>query len=246
MPADSIEAYDIPERVRRYDADMDIMHPLRCKMIDVALEVLPFRSRDALTVLDLGAGTGVFTKRVLERFPHAGVIAVDGAAKMLELAKSRLGPLSDRVTWVHADFLDFPEEAVRPESLDVAVSSYALHHLDASQKRDVLTMIVGALKPGGWMLNADIVIAADSSIESRIQALRVDGVTGRAAQSDERFATPQATRSTLNALEAAENDQPQTLADDLDAFREAGIPTVEVFWKEYREAVIGGMKPVTG
>ena len=41
MRVDSVEAYDPPERVRRYDADMDIMHPLRLKMIDVALELFP-------------------------------------------------------------------------------------------------------------------------------------------------------------------------------------------------------------
>lgn len=39
----SIDACDPPDRVARYDADIDIMHPLRHKMIEIALQVMPFR-----------------------------------------------------------------------------------------------------------------------------------------------------------------------------------------------------------
>ena len=67
MRSDSVEAYDLPERVRTYDADMDIMHPLRGKMIEVALEILPFQQSQPLRTLDLGVGTGVFSKRLLEK-----------------------------------------------------------------------------------------------------------------------------------------------------------------------------------
>jgi hypothetical protein len=67
MHSDSVEAYDLPERVRRYDADMDIMHPLRWKMIEVALELLPFHQTRSLMALDLGVGTGVFSKQFLEK-----------------------------------------------------------------------------------------------------------------------------------------------------------------------------------
>jgi hypothetical protein len=40
-------------------------------------------------------------------------------------------------------------------------------------------------------------------------------------------------------MEAREGDQPLPLAEDLALAREAGL-RVEVFWKEYREAVWGG------
>lgn len=60
MNTNSIDAYDLPERVRTYDTDMEIMHPLRWKMIEIALEVLPFRATEYVNVLDLGVGTGCF------------------------------------------------------------------------------------------------------------------------------------------------------------------------------------------
>ena len=242
MPSDSVEAYDLPERVRTYDADMDIMHPLRWKMIEIALEILPFQPTQPLMALDLGVGTGVFSKLLLEKYPNSEVVAVDGAASMLELAEIRLGELGQRVEWVLSDFKAMPAMATKPETFDVVISSYALHHLDAQEKLDVLKSAVRAMKPAGWFLNADIVVAEASDVERRIQEIRVEAVTDRAPAQDKRFCSTNSTRRFLDDLEAAEEDQPLTLKDDLRILRESGIASAEVFWKEYREAVIGGPK----
>ena len=56
----SIEAYDDVERATTYDTAMDLMHPLRHKMADVAMQVLPFPRDARLTALELGAGSGFF------------------------------------------------------------------------------------------------------------------------------------------------------------------------------------------
>ncbi|MCP4004296.1 MAG: class I SAM-dependent methyltransferase [bacterium] len=242
MHSDSAEAYDLPARVQTYDADMDIMHPLRWKMIDVALEVLPFHQTQSLRALDLGTGTGVFSKRFLEAYPDSEVVAIDGAASMMELAKARLGALGQRVEWVLSDFQSMPATLLKPNTFDVAFSSYALHHLDALEKRAVLNSIVQSIKPGGWFLNADIVVAAAPAVEQRIQEIRINSVTDRAPAKDERFSSTDATRQYLGELEAQEQDQPQTLDEDLRILRESGLSNSEVFWREYREAVIGGSK----
>jgi ubiquinone/menaquinone biosynthesis C-methylase UbiE len=92
---DSITAYDLPARVASYDADMEIMHPNRSKMVDIAIEVLPFDSDASITALEIGTGTGFFTKRFLETFPNSRVISIDGAQSMVELARVRIGSLAD-------------------------------------------------------------------------------------------------------------------------------------------------------
>ncbi len=55
----SIAAYSPRERVAAYDADMEIMHPLRRRMVEVVLEILPFRPSQPLLAIDLGTGTGL-------------------------------------------------------------------------------------------------------------------------------------------------------------------------------------------
>ena len=86
----SIAAYDVSQRVKTYDADMELMHPNRSKMVQVAIEVLPFPRTAALRAIDLGIGTGYFTKQFLNHFPNSRVLGIDGAQAMVELAKARL------------------------------------------------------------------------------------------------------------------------------------------------------------
>ncbi len=244
MGGDSLKAYDVPERVRTYDIDMDVMHPLRHKMIEIILDILPFDQEAALKVMDLGVGTGIFSARVLKKFPNSKVTAIDGAEAMMDIATERLGPMADRLNWIIADFRQLPVETLLADSYDLVISSYALHHLNAAEKSALLKKVVCALKPGGWFLNADIVVAEDKSIEQRLQQLRVEGVTSRASAADKRFASVESTRAYLSQMQIAENDQPQTTAIDLKIIREAGLPAAEIFWKELNEVVIGGPKPV--
>lgn len=242
MDSSSSDAYDFPERVARYDRDMDIMHPLRSKMIEIGVEVLPFDAAEKLRVLDLGVGTGVFSKQLMTAYPKASIVAVDGAASMLDLTATRLTNLSERIQWVHADFRALPNQITGPEKYDVVISSYALHHLNPEEKQAVLNSVVYSMRIGGWLLNADLVAASSPEIERRIQMIRVAGVTARAPESDERFGNEQATRQLLDELEALENDQPLSLDEDLRILRESGVTNAEVFWREYREVVLGGSR----
>jgi len=241
MVEKSIAAYETPARVKSYDADMEIMHPNREKMIQVALEVLPFSPEQAVRALDLGVGTGYFTERFLRRFPHAEVCAVDGAAAMVELAAARLGPLAERVRFLLGDFRELSRLLADNEPFDVAFSSYALHHLGRDDKTVLLRQTRNRLVSGGWFLNADILVAESPEVERRIQEVRVSGIVQRAA-GDARFTDAKATRGFLDRLEAADGDRPLTLQEDLQALRAAGLRGVTVFWLEYREAVCGGMK----
>src|SRR3989304_2683199 len=106
MTRQSVDAYDLPKRVARYDADMAVMHPNRSKMVDVALAVLDLDRGAQLKALDLGPGTGYFPARFLEAFPVSRAEAIDGAEAMLDLARERLGPAASRVTFRGGDFRD--------------------------------------------------------------------------------------------------------------------------------------------
>jgi tRNA (cmo5U34)-methyltransferase len=144
-----------------------------------------------------------------------------------------------------ADFRAIPAAVLSPKTFDLVISSYALHHLDARDKRSVLDAVVPAMRLGGWFVNADIVRARAPQMEARIQEIRVRDVTRRAAASDPRFESPASTRRTLDELEAAECDQPQTLDTDLSILRDSGLEDAEVVWREYREAVLIASRPLS-
>src|SRR6266480_63510 len=111
MSEQSIAAYDVSQRVKTYDGDMELMHPNRSKMVQIAIEVLPFPKTADLRAIDLGIGTGYFTERFLNHFPNSRVLGIDGAQAMIELAKARLISLASRVQFVIGDFRKLQELA---------------------------------------------------------------------------------------------------------------------------------------
>ena len=239
----SIRAYEPEDRVHRYDRDMDLLHPLRHKMLAVALETLPFPTGQALQGLDLGVGTGLFSRCLLDRFPGISILGVDGSETMIELAAERLAGHPGRHRFLCSRFESLPESLERRPQFDLIVSSYALHHLDVAAKGCLLDFLTGLLLPGGWFINADLVIAPDPEIEENIQRLRIEGILARNQGRDPRFVHAGKTRAFLDKLEANEGDQPITLAQDLDLLRASGIGNASLFWQEYREAVYGGFIP---
>jgi tRNA (cmo5U34)-methyltransferase len=241
MTQRSIGAYDLPGRVASYDADMDLMHPNRPRMIQAGLDILPFPESSSLVALDLGVGTGYFTERFLRRFQNGRVVAVDGAAAMIDLARARLGMSADRADFRVGDFRQLQHLGLGGGSIDVVFSSYALHHLTRDDKQRVVSRVVALLRPGGWFINADLVIADTPELESRIQQLRVAGIVSRAGGRDSRFADAASTRRLLDDLEANEGDQPLTVSEDLQILRGAGF-RASVLWLEHREAVCAGVK----
>jgi hypothetical protein len=96
--------------------------------------------------------------------------------------------------------------------------------------------------PGGWFVNADLIVADSPELESRLQQIRIAGIVERAGGSDSRFANSALTRQFLADLELKEADQPLSLAEDLALLRNSGLKNVSAFWLEYRELVSGGQK----
>lgn len=239
---DSIRAYDLEERIKSYDADMDKMHPKRYKMIEIALDFLPYESRTPLKAIDLGTGTGLFTEMFINKFPDSKILAIDGAKTMIDLALTRLGGLAKNVDFEVSDFRELELKNSHINYFDVAYSSFAIHHLSKNEKRDFLKKIWSILKPGGWFVNADLIIAESDIIENRIQQIRTSGIVKRNKGTDSRFKNIEVTRKFLYELEKNEGDNPLTISEDLRIIKEAGFSDFGTLWQEYREVVYCGKK----
>ncbi len=92
-------------------------------------------------VLDAGCGTGRVTELVADAVPEGAVIAVDGSAAMVRLARERVG--AGRVSFEHADLLDLDLD----REVD-AVFSNAVFHWIADHER-LFAVLFAALRPGG-------------------------------------------------------------------------------------------------
>lgn len=101
-------------------------------------------------MVDLAAGSGALSAAILERGRNPGsLILVDGAARMLERARQRLGRAGVTPGYIVADVRAVPLEG---GCADVVAIGYLLHLLDPDARRRVLDEALRLLAPRGRLV----------------------------------------------------------------------------------------------
>lgn len=110
---------------------------------------LPALLADDANLLDLGSGTGFFTRQLAARYESANVIALDIAEGMLHFSRQRVDKKS--LSWLCADAEQLPLAA---NSVDLVFSSLVIQWCaDLSRLMHELARV---LKPGGQLLIATL------------------------------------------------------------------------------------------
>ena len=119
------------------------------------VKMLSNHIRSGMTVLELGCGTGYFTRELARC--GADVVAVDVSPELLEMARANCSAPNVRYEIQNACELSY-----RGDAFDSIVGSSVLHHLEIEE---ALRQIHRVLRPGGTMfftepnmLNPQIVI----------------------------------------------------------------------------------------
>lgn len=117
----------------------------------------------ALSILDLGIGTGETASRILDMHPRARLVGIDSSAEMLRGARRRLP--EGRVTLLEQDL-----GAPLPDGkFDLIVSALAIHHLEGAKKADLFVDVTQHLSRPGLFVMGDVVVPddpADALIEN--------------------------------------------------------------------------------
>jgi SAM-dependent methyltransferase len=130
------------------DLDGEVLHRYWDAVLDWVQQAAP----DARRIVDLGAGTGVGSVGLAERYATAEVFAVDASADMLGRIRHKAQPrgLSERIRTIEAD-LD--EAWPDVENVDLTWASNSLHHLADPDR--VLAALLAATTPGGILAVAE-------------------------------------------------------------------------------------------
>ncbi len=131
-----------PEENARWRAEADeAAHAL-----DMFLAAAPGRGRAAL---ELAAGTGLWTARLIERCDQLTV--VDASPEALALNRERLGASAEQVTYLVADLFTW-----RPtRRYDVVFFSFWLSHVPPARFAAFWSLIGACLAPGGRVFLVD-------------------------------------------------------------------------------------------
>jgi SAM-dependent methyltransferase len=153
-----IDRWDIQQE--RYVADREE----RFQVIgDVVAAVLAGRPSSAdRIVLDLGCGPGSLAGRLADRLPGVRLLGLDADPLMLALAGARYGAALELM---EADFNKGLPDGV-PAQVDAAVSTTALHWLDAAPLAALYRELAARIRPGGVLVNGDHLPADDTELRT--------------------------------------------------------------------------------
>jgi ubiquinone/menaquinone biosynthesis C-methylase UbiE len=130
--------------------------------------------------VDLGAGTG-FVATALAPLVSS-VLAVDVSTAMAAALVERTA--EQGLENVSAEVSDLREFSLPPASVDLVVSSYALHHLSHRDKRILVARAARWLRPGGRLVVADMMFGRGASqrdrniLRQKVTALAAKGPGG--------------------------------------------------------------------
>ena len=215
---------------RDYDRERRMLTPCFDGFYGNAIEVIrDWTAPKNPRVVDLGAGTGLFSAMVADVLPGASFRLLDLSPEMLTKAEERFagtarGTVDTRVFDLAIDDLEGP--------WDLVISALAIHHLNDEEKQELYRQIYAALAPGGLFVNAEQVLGSTPEIDARYvrrwhEAIRAAGA------SDESVARAE-TRMMF--------DQSSTIGDQLVWMRNAGFEHVDCTFKAWRFAVLAGWK----
>lgn len=178
-----------------------------------------------LDILDLGVGTGLTSKIVMDLFPYFRFTVVDFSETMMAGARGRLG--TEQVEYVLADYA---KEVITVNSFDVVMSVIGLHHQTDVGKLAMFTKIRKALSPeNGVFIFGDLVTFRDPQKAATEAARHYHHLVEKAA--DEKTLGEWAHHHMfLNQL--------APLEDQLEWLGVAGFTDVQVRFQQYQTALI--------
>jgi tRNA (cmo5U34)-methyltransferase len=182
---------------------------------------------DAPRVLDVGAGTGLYSAILLDRYPEARLTLIDFSGEMLEIARDRFSGRGN-TEYILGDYTEHPFA----EKYDIVISALSIHHLDAAAKMKFYKRAFDLLTPNGEFLNADQVVGLSPVLHERNMNLWLDFVAGN-GMTDEGIE---------RLKRSMELDDPSTITEQISWLSEAGFSVADCIYQYRNFAVFYGAK----
>jgi tRNA (cmo5U34)-methyltransferase len=230
----------VDEIRRRFDTDVERFSNLETGQsstvdtplaLDLIVRAAAATTPQATRLLDVGAGAGNYSLKMLEALPGLDVTLVDLSRPMLDRAAARLRDSSARgVTTGQGDVRELPLGESR---FDLISAAAVLHHLRTGEEWEaVFASFHRALGPGGSLWIFDLVEHAVPAVQAIMWQRYGEYLT---ALRDEAY------RDHVFAYVERE-DTPRPLVVQLDLLRRVGFTDVDVLHKNGCFAAFGAVK----
>jgi tRNA (cmo5U34)-methyltransferase len=211
-----------------YDNLRRVLIPCFDDFYKTAVEIISINGITPFKVLDLGAGTGLYSGMVQAVFPNAEFTLLDLAPEMLEKAKSRFSKMGKYPKILIGDYV----ETDLGYRYDLVISALSIHHLSDIDKKLLYQQVYHVLNPGGMFVNADQVLGKTPNLEKLYRQNWLDSVIAKGISQENLKA----------AQKRMEYDRMTPLDIQLAWLDAAGFQDVDCWYKNFSFAVFGGYK----
>ncbi len=214
------------ENAEKYDSQRSKLIPCFDDFYSIPVSIMETRSSTP-TVLDIGAGTGLFSSFILNKFPEANITLIDISEKMINIARERFFNCVN-INYIIDDYTSH----VFDNKFDIIVSSLSIHHLTDTEKKHLYNQIYNSLNAGGIFVNADQVLGHTPSIEKLYKEDWKKKVENSGLMEEEIH----------SAYERTKLDKMATLREQLNWLEESGFNDVDCIYKYFNFVVMYGRK----
>ncbi len=120
------------QKTSEYDGERRALIPCFDDFYGIAIDCIDFKG-DNPKILDLGAGTGILSEFLLEKYPNAQITLIDLADKMLKEAEERFKG-NNNISIICDNYLTHEFGA----KFDIILFSLSIHHLTGSEKKTLI------------------------------------------------------------------------------------------------------------
>lgn len=192
--------------------------------IATALAVL---EKDAPSVLDLGAGTGLMSNFILQKYPKSKLTLIDLSDGMLEIARARFSDHSN-IKYIASDYTKFDYI----EQYDLVISSLSIHHMIDPEKKELFKKLYSIMTPGSIFINVDQVLGKTEYLETLYKSDWKKYIENSGLDPVE----------ISSAIERTKLDRMSTLDQQLQWLIQAGFSDVDCVYKYYNFVVMFARK----
>lgn len=117
------------------------------------------KQKDCANVLDIGFGTGVLTTKLYN--DGYEITGIDFSRNMINIAEKKM-PKAKLINW---DFTKGLPDEIKRNHFDFIISTYAIHHLNDSNKIEFINSLTSLLNTNGKLLLGDVSFETRDELE---------------------------------------------------------------------------------